>query len=130
LINWWQGEYVRLDVVPEIVDRNRRRFAVPNVRFEELTAIEDIPSGDLLLSTEVLQYLPNQTIMDYLTVIRKKYRFAILTNAIAPSSANIDIVTGGWRRCVCRTRRSIHLVPWFSATSHKGETPASRMLFS
>jgi glycosyltransferase involved in cell wall biosynthesis len=97
LINWWQGEYLGLDVVPEIVDRNRRRFAVPNVRFEELTAIQDIPGGDLLISKEVLEHLPNQTIIDYLAVIRKKYRFAILTNAVAPTSANIDIVAGGWR---------------------------------
>ena len=97
LINWWQGEYLGLDIVPGTVDRNRTRFAVPNVRFEQLTAIEDIPSGDLLLSKEVLQHLPNQTIIDYLAVIRKKYRFAILTNAIAPTSANTDVVTGSWR---------------------------------
>lgn len=97
LISWWQGEYLGLDAVPGIVDRNRRRSAVPNVRFETLTAIEDIPGGDLLISKEALEHLPNQTIIDYLTTIRKKYRFAILSNAVAPTSAKIDIVAGDWR---------------------------------
>ncbi len=97
LMDWWHGEYLGLDAVPEIVDRNRRRFAVPNVRFEELTAIEGIPSGDLLISKDILEHLPNQTIIDYLAVIRRKYRFAILTNAVESTSVNIDITAGGRR---------------------------------
>jgi hypothetical protein len=83
--------------VPEIVTSNQERFTTPNIRFEEFTAIEDLPGGDLLLSKEVLQHLPNQMIIDYLGVIRSKYRFALLTNAIEPASPNVDIAVGGWR---------------------------------
>lgn len=98
LIDWSQVEYLGLDLVPEIIANNRSRFAAPNLRFEELTAIDDMPNGDLLLSKEVLQHLPNQMIIEYLAVIRRKYRFALLTNAIEPAAqANADIPAGACR---------------------------------
>ena len=98
LIDWSQVDYLGLDVVPEIIAQNRSRFALPNLRFKELTAINDLPGGDLLLSKEVLQHLPNQMIAEYLAAIRQKYRFALLTNSVEPKGrVNIDIAAGEYR---------------------------------
>jgi SAM-dependent methyltransferase len=98
LIDWSQVEYLGLDIVPEVVAGNRSRFALPNLRFEEFTVIDNLPGGDLLLSKEVLQHLPNQTIAEYLAVIQRKYRFALLTNSNEPTAnVNIDVPAGGYR---------------------------------
>lgn len=98
LIDWSETDYVGLDVVPEIVASNRSRFAAPNVRFEELTGIDSLPGGDLLLAKEVLQHLPNRAVAEYLAVIRRKYRYALLSNAIEPAArANTDIAAGDYR---------------------------------
>lgn len=98
LIDWGYTEYLGIDVVPELVAKNRAKFASSSIRFEEFTSIENIPGGDLLLSKEVLQHLPNQTVAEYLVVIQRRYRFALLTNSVglAPK-ANIDIQPGGFR---------------------------------
>ena len=97
-VDWSQVDYLGLDVVPEIVERNRARFGLPNVRFAVLSSLADLPGGDLLLAKEVLQHLPNRTIAEYLAAIRGKYRFALLTNAIEPQAlVNRDIEPGGFR---------------------------------
>jgi hypothetical protein len=80
------------------VDRNRSRFGQANVRFEAFVSADELPGGDLLLSKEVLQHLPNSTITEYLTVFRRKYRFALLTSSIEPANlVNRDINPGDFR---------------------------------
>lgn len=97
-MDWSDLDYTGFDVVPTIVERNQRLFALPNVRFEVFTSLESLPGGDLLLAKEVLQHLPNAVIMEYLAAIRQKYRFALLTNATTPRHAiNMDIEPGGFR---------------------------------
>ncbi len=97
-VDWSSVDYLGLDVVPEIVERNRAQFSQPNVRFGVLAALDDLPGGDLLLAKEVLQHLPNSTIAEYLAAIRRRYRFALLTNAIEPEAqVNHDIDPGGFR---------------------------------
>ena len=97
-IDWSQVDYLGLDIVPEVVAQNRERFALPHIRFDVLEAIDELPGGDLLLAKEVLQHLPNETIAAYLTAIRQRYRFALMTNAIEPASlVNQQIAPGGFR---------------------------------
>ena len=97
-MDWSSVEYLGLDVVPEIVERNRSRFGKPNLRFEVFASLEALPGGDLLLAKEVLQHLPNASINEYLRAIRQKYRFALFTNSTEPSNlANRDIEPGGFR---------------------------------
>ena len=63
-LDWSGVEYVGLDVVPEIVERNRSRYGQANLRFEICDSPEALPEGDLLLSKELLQHLPNSTIVE------------------------------------------------------------------
>jgi SAM-dependent methyltransferase len=98
LIDWGHTEYLGVDIVPELVVQIRTKFASPSIRFEEFTSIENLPGGDLLVSKEVLQHLPNETVAEYLGVIRRKYRFALITNSVGlATTANADIKPGGFR---------------------------------
>lgn len=96
-IDWSRVKYTGLDVVPAIIERNVNLYAVPGIEFRPLKSTDDLPGGDLLLAKEVLQHLPNDTVIEYLAVIARRYRFALLTNAIEPVVlANADIEFGGW----------------------------------
>lgn len=98
LIDWGGVEYTGFDVVASVVEANRTAFARPGVEFRTIDDIDDLPGGDLLISKEVLQHLPTAEIHRYLAVIRSRYRFALLTNAIEPVAiANGDITPGDWR---------------------------------
>ena len=110
LMDWTGIDYLGLDAVPAIIETNRSRFAHSNVRFDVSSSPADLPGGDLLLSKEVLQHLPNSVIADYLSAIERKYRFALLTNSLRPARlANVDIEPGDFR--------PIHLQkPPFNAT--------------
>jgi SAM-dependent methyltransferase len=97
-IDWSRVKYTGLDVVPAIIDRNVQLYAAPTIEFRLLRSAENLPGGDLLIAKEVLQHLPNDTVTEYLAVIARRYRFALLTNAIEPvEHANADIDFGDWR---------------------------------
>ena len=98
LMDWSCVIYTGFDVVESLIMANRARHARPNIAFKLFQTIEDLPGGDLLLSKEVLQHLPSQTIADYINTIRMRYRFALLTNSTEPTGmANGDIAYGGYR---------------------------------
>jgi SAM-dependent methyltransferase len=98
LMDWSGVDYLGLDVVASLIDRNRERHGRSNIRFDRMTGIDDLPGGDLLLCKEVLQHLPNALVAEYCAAIRSRYRFALITNAIEPAEiANTDIAPGDWR---------------------------------
>jgi SAM-dependent methyltransferase len=98
LMDWSSVTYTGLDVVPHIIEQNREVFGAPNILFQVSNSPEQLPGGDLLLAKEVMQHLPNALVSEYLTAIRRKYRFALITNAIEPKTeANRDIGAGGFR---------------------------------
>jgi SAM-dependent methyltransferase len=95
----WSGiDYIGLDVVPHLVEANTKAFGARGVEFRVLESVDDLPGGDLLLAKEIFQHLPNAMICDYLEAIRNKYRMALITNGIEPSSyCNVDIAIGDVR---------------------------------
>ena len=98
LMDWTGIDYLGLDAVSAIIESNRKRFRQSNVRFEVSSSPDDLPGGDLLVSKEVFQHLPNAVIANYLSAIQQKYRFALLTNSIRPAKlANFDIEPGDFR---------------------------------
>lgn len=42
-MDWSDLDYTGFDVVPTIVERNQRLFALPNVQFEVFTSLESLP---------------------------------------------------------------------------------------
>jgi SAM-dependent methyltransferase len=86
--------YVGVDIVPELVARNRRHFGSETVRFEALDILtEPLPERELCLIRQVLQHLSNAEIATALGRL-SGFRFAIVTEHLpAPSrirAKNLD----------------------------------------
>ena len=96
LINWQGAEYLGLDVVPELVERNQREFGGPGVRFEVSPPdLTDLPAADLLITKDVLQHVPNAKVLELVAAL-PRFRYALLTNDIG-NNPNGDIEAGAWR---------------------------------
>jgi SAM-dependent methyltransferase len=97
-VNWSNVNYVGLDVVPALVERNNARFASEKIEFRLSTSPNTLPGGDLILCKEVLQHLSNHLIFEYLAAIQDTYKFALITNSVGPSGGmNKDIAPGDFR---------------------------------
>lgn len=99
LINWSGIRYQGYDVVPSVISSNQEKFSKDNISFTLYSGNPaELPTADLLIAKDVLQHLPNQTILDFLPIL-SKYKYALLTNCINPKGEtnNIDIEAGGFR---------------------------------
>ena len=97
-VNWTGINYVGIDVVSSVVERNQREFGGPNIEFRTFGSIEEVPPSDLLVCKDVLQHLPNRTVKKYLAAFRKKCKFVLITNDEEPGHLqNTDIDVAGWR---------------------------------
>jgi SAM-dependent methyltransferase len=73
-------DYIGLDVVDELIERNTVKFGTERVRFQCLDITKDpLPDGELCLIREVLQHLSNQEIADVLRAV-SKYHFVIYSD--------------------------------------------------
>ncbi|MCW5890275.1 MAG: class I SAM-dependent methyltransferase [bacterium] len=87
---------VACDVVPALVERNRRRFARPNVEFVVLDAVADpLPPGDVVIVKQVLQHLGNADIAAIVTKLAQ-FPIWIVCEHLPDGSfvANVDKPTG------------------------------------
>jgi hypothetical protein len=95
------GRYIACDVVPDLVERNRKKFADAQVDFLCLNIIEgNLPEGDVVFLRQVFQHLNNAQI---LRVTQKlyQYRFLVLSEHVPAGAnfpANRDKPTGGGTR--------------------------------
>jgi SAM-dependent methyltransferase len=99
LINWNGARYQGFDVVPTVIAANKEKFANHNVSFDVYSGNPmELPQADLLIAKDVLQHLPNQTVVDFLPYL-SKYKYALLTNCVNPKgeTRNVDIELGEFR---------------------------------
>jgi SAM-dependent methyltransferase len=99
LIDWQGANYVGVDIVPSVVDENRRRFATDNIRFELAgERFSELPAADLLLAKDVLQHWSTDDVKHFLAEALAKYRAALITNCIEPRNLlNTEIPSGEFR---------------------------------
>jgi hypothetical protein len=95
------GRYIACDVVPALIERNKKKFAAAQVDFRCLNIIDDdLPSGDIVFLRQVLQHLNNAQIARVVPKL-SRYKFLILTEhlpAIPNFPPNRDKPTGGGTR--------------------------------
>jgi Methyltransferase domain len=71
--------YLGCDVVPEIIEHNRKKHGAVGVQFKTLDIVsDDLPDGDICLVRQVLQHLSNSDIACVLPKLRK-YRYVYIT---------------------------------------------------
>ena len=87
-------DYIGVDVVAPLIERNQRKFANDHISFRSLDVIKDeLPRVDLVLIREVLQHLSNQQISAILAKVETA-PYVIITEYQPASEhlgrANID----------------------------------------
>jgi hypothetical protein len=84
--------YVGADVVPELIERNKERFADLNVDFRVVDIVtDDLPEGEVAFIREVLQHLSNAEIEAVLPKLAK-FRYVVVTEDLPQGDflANVD----------------------------------------
>ncbi|WP_424494642.1 class I SAM-dependent methyltransferase [Salinimicrobium sp. GXAS 041] len=92
----YANKYIALDIVPNLIAHNRKKFRAANLEFYALDISKDkLPSGDCALIRQVLQHLSNVEIQ---RVVEKLYdfRYVILTEHLPTEDfePNKDIISG------------------------------------
>jgi SAM-dependent methyltransferase len=107
-LDWKGRDYLGVDVVEDVIERNRRQYGTESIRFELMRDAFALPGADLLVCKDVLQHLPNDVIRTYLRAFKAKYTYMLITNDISyedhraagapqrPPEANVDIDFGEW----------------------------------
>jgi hypothetical protein len=80
-------DYVGVDVVPSLIEHNRRTFGQESVTFVCLDIVEDdLPEGDLCLIRQVFQHLSNDEIARVLSKLRSYPRTLVTEHYFADDS--------------------------------------------
>ncbi|MEU3269896.1 class I SAM-dependent methyltransferase [Saccharomonospora sp. NPDC006951] len=90
--------YFGADIVPGLIERNRRRFARPGYRFEVLDlTVGPLPTVDLVLCRDCLVHLTFAQAMAALRTIARSGARYLLTTTFPGLEVNVDAETGDWR---------------------------------
>ncbi len=90
--------YIGVDIIPELIDRNRVRHAAPNRTFLTADLTRDpLPKSDLILCRDCLVHFSYADIRAALANFRHSGARYLLTTTFLDRRANEDIVTGEWR---------------------------------
>ena len=94
LIEYFQT-YIAVDIVDNLIERNKSLFKYPNLEFNCLDIVEDpLPKSDCAILRQILQHLSNDEIMKISKKL-KDYKYLIITEHLPLGDfvANRDIVT-------------------------------------
>lgn len=89
-------KYIGVDIVPELIERNRKKFLVEDLSFQCLDIADDeLPEGNVAILRQVLQHLSNNEVN---LVVNKlnQYQYIILTEhlPVGVFEPNLDIISG------------------------------------
>ncbi|MET8997220.1 class I SAM-dependent methyltransferase [Amycolatopsis sp. NPDC004169] len=90
--------YIGADIVPEVVERNRRLFARADRDFEVLDLARDqLPLVDLIFSRDCLVHLSDAEALAALENVRRSGATYFAATTFTDRTEMNDIRTGGWR---------------------------------
>jgi len=90
--------YVGGDIVPDLIEKNRRLHGSPSREFMSLDLIKDaIPKADVILVRDCLVHLSTAHIQSAISNICKSGSTWLLTTTYPETGTNAEIVTGDWR---------------------------------
>ncbi|WP_412561713.1 class I SAM-dependent methyltransferase [Winogradskyella sp. MIT101101] len=88
--------YIGVDIVENLIERNRTQFIAENLTFQCLDIAKDeLPNADCVILRQVLQHLSNQEIQQIVNKL-KNYKYIILTEhlPVGEFKPNKDIISG------------------------------------
>jgi len=89
-------KYVAVDIVTDLIARNKMKFTEDNLEFHSLNiAVDELPSGDCAIIRQVLQHLSNDEIQSLLPKLTN-FKYIILTEHIPDGTfePNKEIISG------------------------------------
>ncbi|MGN8224316.1 class I SAM-dependent methyltransferase [Gracilimonas sp. BCB1] len=92
----YADKYIAVDIVPELIERNKETFTADNLEFRSLDIAEDSwPAGDCVILRQVLQHLSNAEIQCIVSKLYN-YEYIILTEHLPEGDfePNRDIISG------------------------------------
>jgi SAM-dependent methyltransferase len=124
----YRGEYIGVDVVPDLVKYNQQRFGSDTVAFRCANIIEDeLPSGEFCMMRQVLQHLSNAQIKAVLERC-KKYPYLLVTEDVYAGPRmrpNLDKPHGADNRFYDRSGVYLDLPPYSLPTKTVLEIPTA-----
>ncbi len=115
-------KYVGVDIVPDLVERNRKKFKADHLEFRCLDIAEDEwPPADCVILRQVLQHLSNAEIQRIVSKLYN-YEYIILTEHLPEGDfePNKDIISGQGTRLKKRSGVNL-LAPPFNLRVQKEE---------
>jgi SAM-dependent methyltransferase len=102
-------EYIGVDIVPAIIERNRRQYSHERWIFEVRDIVEDpLPQSDAVLCRDCLSHLPNDDIRAAIENFKRSGAKYLIATSHSPTRVNAEIPIGGWRP-LNLTRPPFHL---------------------
>jgi len=95
LVNY-ASSYVAVDIVEPLIRSNSERFNYENLEFQCLDiALDDLPSGDIVILRQVLQHLSNAEIQSIIVKL-KDFKYLILTEHLPEGDfvPNQEVISG------------------------------------
>jgi SAM-dependent methyltransferase len=90
--------YTGLDIVPEIISENQRKYGTDRIQFAEFDVIKSVPlSADLVLMRDCLIHFSFVDARRALRNIKNSGSHYFLSTTHLEVAENTDIVTGRWR---------------------------------
>ncbi|APQ16922.1 class I SAM-dependent methyltransferase [Maribacter hydrothermalis] len=102
--------YIAVDIVPELIERNREKFKVSNLEFQSLDIAKDkLPTAECAIIRQVLQHLSNNEVK-LVTEKLYDYTYVIVTEHLPKGNfqPNADIISGQGTRL--KKQSGIHLL--------------------
>lgn len=93
-------EYVGGDIVDELIESNRKKYAnLSNAKFINVDiTVDELPSADIMICRECLFHLSNEKIKAFFENFLRSDISALLMTCDLDSEPNFDIESGGFRR--------------------------------
>lgn len=115
------GRYIACDIVPELIEHNKRRFAGLDVDFRVLNAFEEeMPEGEVLFVRQVLQHMSNADVQRLLPKF-KRFKYIVFTDhrpIINQYQPNLDSETGAFTRLKKLSALSLTTHPFYLEPRH------------
>lgn len=82
------NSYIACDIVPELIEHHRSKYASLNVEFKCLDlAQEELPDAQIVVVRQVLQHLDNKSIALFCKGLKPSHQYLVLTEHIPRNSS-------------------------------------------
>ncbi|MDO6471020.1 class I SAM-dependent methyltransferase [Maribacter sp. 1_MG-2023] len=106
--------YIAVDIVPELMERNREKYIVTNLEFQCLDIAKDtLPKTDCAILRQVLQHISNDEVKQVAAKL-VNYKYVIVTEHLPNKdfTPNVDIISGQGTRLKKQSGINLLLAPF------------------